>query len=87
MNPIIQQMVNYKINNISKAELLSYANQNGISLTDEQASKILTILRKQQIDIFDVTQRKHLLAQVERIIGKSTAMKINQLFMSFINRA
>jgi hypothetical protein len=85
MNPFIQQMINYKINNLSVSQLMSLANQYNVDLTQEQASQILHILRRQQINIFNDQERLQLLKKIERIVGRSKAQQINNIFQSFIN--
>lgn len=84
MNPFIQQMVNYKINHLTSSELISLARQYNVVLTQEQATQILQILRAQQIDIFNNNQRMQLLKKIEKVVGRSKAQQINQIFNSFI---
>jgi hypothetical protein len=84
MNPFIQQMVNYKINHITSSELISLASQYNVTLSSEQATQILQILRAQQIDIYNNTQRIQIMKKIEKVVGRSKAQQINQIFNSFV---
>lgn len=86
MNPFIQQMINHKINHLTNSQLMSLASDYNVSLTQDQATKILRILKAQQIDIFNNYQRKQLLQQIERVVGRNKAQQINQIFLSFLNK-
>lgn len=84
MNPFIQQMINHKITHLTVPQLLSLASQYNVTLTQEEATKILHILRMQQIDIFNNNERKQLLLKIEKVVGRNRAQQINQIFQSFI---
>ncbi len=47
MNAIMQQLVNHKVNSLTKDELLQLARQYQITLTTDQAQKVITILRSE----------------------------------------
>ncbi|ADU29890.1 DUF2624 family protein [Evansella cellulosilytica] len=51
MNPIVRQMVNQKIRNLTVKELIKLGRENNISLTVKQATAVLNILQDQPFDI------------------------------------
>lgn len=83
MNPLIRKIVNYKLNQLkSKEELIKLAQGYQISLTNEEAGKILSLMKKETIDIGDENQINRLLKQVGKEINKDTEKKLRKLFQS-----
>ena len=83
MNPFVRKMVNYKLNQLkSKEELIKLAQGFQISLTNEEAEKILSLMKKETIDIGDENQINRLLKQVGKEINKDTEKKLRKLFQS-----
>ncbi len=83
MNPFIRKMVNYKLNQLkSKEELIKLAQGYQIFLTTEQARKILSLMKKETIDIGDEDQINRLLKQIGKEVDKATEDKFRKLFNS-----
>ncbi|UTW69938.1 DUF2624 family protein [Anaerobacillus sp. HL2] len=60
MNPFILQMVFKELNTITKEELIQYAKQYQFSISNEQAAKIITILRSESIDANKYRSKKNI---------------------------
>ncbi|MCA1054857.1 DUF2624 domain-containing protein [Rossellomorea aquimaris] len=81
---LLQNVINHKINTITRAELLKYAIQYNISLTAKQADSIVSKVKGKNINIFDDQSRSKLVKELAREIGPTKAKEINQLFMQLI---
>ncbi|QHA92613.1 DUF2624 family protein [Bacillus sp. N1-1] len=86
MNPIQLQLVNFKLNRITAEELLQLSKQYGITLTAGDAKKIVQILKQENIDIANQTQRKRILLKISREVNPSVASRVNKLMLSFLNQ-
>ncbi|QED48659.1 DUF2624 domain-containing protein [Cytobacillus dafuensis] len=80
---IFENIINYKINNMTATELLKYASQFQVSITKQQATKIAEYLRGKQINIFDDTERSKIVKEIAKIAGPETAREVNRLFIQF----
>ncbi|GAA0341295.1 DUF2624 domain-containing protein [Bacillus carboniphilus] len=80
---LFENVVNYKINNITKEDLLKYSKQFNIPLNNDQAAKVTKLLRGKGINIFNDKERTQLIKEVAKITGPETARKVNQLFIQF----
>ncbi|MGG2013974.1 DUF2624 domain-containing protein [Bacillus sp. S10(2024)] len=81
---LIQQFVNKKLNNMTSKELLKYSAEYGVSITNEQADKIVTLIQGKQINIYDDQERLQLLKQIAMVTSPATAQQINTLFQKLI---
>jgi len=77
---LIQMMVNKKVNNITPQELINFSNQYQVPLSLDQATKITTLLRGQNINIFDDFQRSQLLNRIAGVTSLQTAHQMNAIF-------
>ncbi|RBW70527.1 DUF2624 family protein [Bacillus taeanensis] len=68
MNPIVQQMVNYKLNHLTIDELLELSKKYNVTITRVQAQKVIQILQREKVDIANLKQRQRILTT----IGKET---------------
>ncbi|WP_096434630.1 DUF2624 family protein [Alteribacter populi] len=87
MNPIIQQMVNQKINQLDTKELIRLSKQYQIPLTVKQANQIMTILKKRPIDVGNqkqIIQLQKDLKKVDPSLYKK-AEKLLEPYKSYIN--
>ena len=80
---IYQTIVNKKLNSISPSELIQYAGQYQIPLTNDQAKKVSTLLNSKKVNVFNTSERLQLMKEIAKITGHETAKKVNQLFMEF----
>ncbi|WLR49864.1 DUF2624 family protein [Bacillus tianshenii] len=83
MNPFLQTIVNTKIKQLTPGELIQMAEQYDISLTKSEAEKIVMILQKENINIYNTTQLNQLLEKVRRIVGNEAAGKAAELLEQF----
>ena len=77
---LIQMIVNKKVNNITPQELLNFSQQYQVSLSLDQATKITSLLRGQNINIYDDFQRGQLLNKIASVTSIQTAHQMNAIF-------
>jgi hypothetical protein len=53
LNPVIRELVNQQIRQLTLKELITKARQEGISLTVQEARRILSLLQQPPLDIAD----------------------------------
>ncbi|ALC84162.1 MULTISPECIES: DUF2624 domain-containing protein [Bacillus] len=80
----MQKIILQRLNRATAKDILSYANQYGISLTAKQAADVAALLHGKNVNIFDEKERASLITKVESITSKSTAKKVNELLNQFI---
>lgn len=82
---LYQQMINKKMKSMTVDELLKYSKQYRISITKDEARKIVKMIRdlKTNVNIFDVKERKELLKKVAKITSPKVAKQLNTLFINF----
>jgi Ca2+-binding EF-hand superfamily protein len=83
MNPFILQMVNHKLNTIKKDELIQLAKQYQFKITENQAQKIIDILRSETIDVTNLAQRERILAKVKQQVDAKTEKKMNEMLKQY----
>jgi len=77
---IIQTIINKKVNGITPKELLKLSQQYQVTITPDQANKIAVLMNGKNINIYDLTQRKQLLAQIANVTSTGTAQQIDTIF-------
>ena len=80
MMNIIQTIINKKVNSITPKELLKLSQQYQVSITPDQAIKVASLLNGKNVNIYDLTQRKQLLAQISNVTSPQTAQQIDSIF-------
>lgn len=83
---IFENIINHKINTISGEELLRYAKQFNISVTEQETNKVAEYLRSTKVNIFNNKDRTRLIKEIAKISGSKTAREVNQLFLLFTNK-
>ncbi|TWI57771.1 DUF2624 family protein [Halalkalibacter nanhaiisediminis] len=83
MNAFMQQLVNHKINSLTKDELLQLARQHQITLNLDQAQKVITILRSEDINIANQEQVNRILHRLQTNIDPYVSSVVNQLLKQF----
>lgn len=81
---IFQQIVNHKINHLTVKELLKYSKEYNISLTDEHAQQLISIIKEKNVNIYDTNERRELIKKVARITTPQTAKKVQQLLQDLM---
>lgn len=82
----LESIINMKINNIRRDELMSLAQQHGVLLTLAEADRIAQELRGKNYNLFNVEQRRHIVNKIATIIGNDRALQIERIFLSFTGR-
>ncbi|MCQ6273659.1 DUF2624 domain-containing protein [Bacillus sp. V3B] len=80
---LFENIINHKISTITSDELLKYANQFQISITQSEASQIAAYLRSTRVNIFSDDERAKLVKEIAKIAGVNKAKEINRLFVQF----
>lgn len=80
---LIQKIVLQRLNQITANDLLRYAKQYGVSLTQNQAADVAKLMNGKHVNIFIDAERNRLIKQVEAITSKQTAKTVNDLFNQF----
>lgn len=80
---MFENIINHKISTITGEELLKYANQFQLAVTNEQAERIARFLRGKKLNIFDDGERKLLIKEIAKATDVETARKVNQFFLQF----
>ncbi|MDT8861761.1 DUF2624 domain-containing protein [Alkalihalobacillus sp. MEB130] len=83
MNAIMQQLVNNKINSLTPGELLNLANQYNIQLTQQQAEKVISIIRSEQIDVANQAQVQRMIQRLQTEVDPYVSSVIQQLLQQF----
>lgn len=83
MNAIMQQLVNHKVNSLTTGELLQLAKQHQIALTNEQAKKVISILRSEEINVANQEQVNRILHRLQTEIDAHVSSVIKQLLQQF----
>ncbi|MED4127906.1 MULTISPECIES: DUF2624 family protein [Shouchella] len=83
MNFIMQQLINQKINSISKEEFLQLAEKQGYPLTSQQADSVLRILRQQTINVGNKKQVEAIINQLTNETDSYVSSTVSQLFQKY----
>ncbi|KUP06005.1 tRNA methyltransferase [Bacillus coahuilensis p1.1.43] len=79
---LIKSVINNKINNITADELMKYAQQYSISLTNNEAVNIAGVLKGKKYDVFNDSERSVIIREISKIAGVKTAKEVNRLFLN-----
>ena len=83
MNAIIQQLVNQKINSLTQSDLIQLAKQYQISLSQDQAVKVISILRSETIDVSNQAQVNRLIHRLQTEVDQHVGNVVKQLLQQF----
>ncbi|MFS0786303.1 DUF2624 family protein [Shouchella sp. 1P09AA] len=83
MNFIMQQLVNQKINSISKEEFMQLAEKQGYPLSSEQADSVLRILRQHTINVGNKKQVESIIYQLTKETDSYVSSTVSQLFQKY----
>ncbi|MFP3124562.1 DUF2624 domain-containing protein [Ectobacillus funiculus] len=81
----IQQIVNKKLNNITTNELLKLSKEYQIPITEDQAQKIVSLIKGKNINIYSHIERIELIKQIAQVTSPSTAQQVNTLLQNLLN--
>ncbi|MCL7747221.1 DUF2624 domain-containing protein [Halalkalibacter alkaliphilus] len=83
MNGIMQQIVNNRVNSLTVNELLSLASQYNITLTRQQAEKVISILRSEHIDVANQAQVQRIIHRLQTEVDPYVSSVVQQLLQQF----
>ncbi len=81
---LIQQLINKKVNNITVPELLKYCHQYDISITNQQAAQVVSVIRQKAVNIYHLPERMELLHKISLISNPETAKKVDGLLQKLL---
>ncbi|OLN23375.1 hypothetical protein BTO30_05280 [Domibacillus antri] len=82
MQPL-HDLVNKRVQNITKKELLEQAARFHVSVNDEQADEFIHWLSTHQVDLFSEQKRTELFQTAERILGKREAAVLEDILRPY----
>ena len=80
---IFQNIINHKLNTMTADELLQYADQYQISLSEKKPSQIANYIKGKKVNIFNDGERSQLIRELAKITNIHTAKEVNRLLSSF----
>ncbi|WP_413380156.1 DUF2624 family protein [Alkalihalobacillus sp. 1P02AB] len=83
MNPIMQQLINHKVNSLSSTELLQLSQQYQIPLNEQQANQVIQIIRSEKINVANTEQIHRILNRLQTEIDPYVANVVQQLMQQF----
>lgn len=84
MSMFLKQIINNKIKQLHKDELMQYAGQYGFHLTDQEAEQILNYLQQNNLDLFSKSEIEILHKELAIITNEKTAKNAKVLFEQII---
>lgn len=83
---IIQQFVNKKLNGITAEELMNYSKEYDIAITAKQCQQVVTLMKGQNINIYDVSERIQLIKKIADVTSLKTAQQVNALLQNLVKQ-
>ncbi|WP_078428835.1 DUF2624 domain-containing protein [Alkalihalobacterium alkalinitrilicum] len=83
MNPFIQQMINHKINSLTKKELITLSHQHQMPINGGQASKVIQIIQSEPIDIGNRSQVERMIQRLQNEVDPHVSKLVNQLLNQY----
>ncbi|MBO9129617.1 DUF2624 domain-containing protein [Bacillus sp. 165] len=81
---IIQQIVNKKLNNITVGELLKFSKDYQIPITVDQAQQVVSLIKGQNINIYNDAERLELIKKIAQVTSPVTAQQVNILLQNLL---
>lgn len=81
----IQQMVNFKIKQLTATELIQLAKQYDISISKQEAEKVILILRNEKLNISNEVQIRRILAKIKKEVSPKAMYQAEQLLNHFLS--
>ncbi len=82
MQPL-HQLINKRVQNITKEELLEQAKKYQIKLTEKQAAQFIAWLSTHEVDLFSEKKRTELFQAAEAILGKREAAALENMLRPY----
>lgn len=82
---VFQQLVNKRVKAVTVCDLLKYSKNYQVPISQEQAKMIVAIIKsKQNLNIFDESQRRQLLREIAKQTSLDIARQLNKIFITFM---
>ncbi|WP_046173851.1 DUF2624 family protein [Domibacillus indicus] len=81
----LHQMINRRVQTITKAELLQQAQKFQVALTEKQADQFIEWLAHHKVDLFSEEKRTELFQAAERILGKREAAALEMMLRPYMH--
>lgn len=79
MNPFIKQMINNKVNSLTKAELLALSEQHQMPINEAQAEKVLEIIQSNPVDVGNKQQINTLINRLKTEVDPYVSQLVTEL--------
>ncbi|MDN4074782.1 DUF2624 family protein [Fictibacillus terranigra] len=86
MNPFMVHMVNTKLNQLTAQELVQLAGQYQYPVSMQEATKVIGILRRYNINITNAAQRAEIIEAIASEVSREKANYIQYLINNYLNR-
>ncbi|MGG1573606.1 DUF2624 family protein [Fictibacillus sp. NRS-1165] len=86
MNPFMVHMVNTKLNQLTAQELVQLAGQYHYPVSMQEATKVIGILRRYNINITNAAQRAEIIEAIASEVSREKANYIQYLINNYLNR-
>ncbi|GMB07603.1 uncharacterized protein DUF2624 [Thermolongibacillus altinsuensis] len=81
---IYHKIVQQKIKSLTADELMTYGKEYGITLSKEEAIKIIELIRKETIDVFNAEERIKWIRELAKLTSPQIAKQANELLRQFV---
>jgi len=85
MNHLMKQVINLKMNTLTPQELLRLGNKYQLTLSSQQAKKIVDIIKERKINVFNSSERGQLLQKITESTNSDIAQQIEYIFSNFMS--
>jgi len=81
----MKQVINLKMNTLTPQELLRLGNKYQLTLSSQQAKKIVDIIKERKINVFNSSERGQLLQKITESTNSDIAQQIEYIFSNFMS--
>ena len=81
---MIKQVVKQKLQALTVNELLAYAKEYNVTITEKQAEQIISYLKQTELNPLDEQDRMKALKKLAQITDPQTAQKVNKIFQGMV---
>lgn len=85
MNHLMKQVINLKMNTLTPQELLRLGNKYQLTLSSQQAKKIVDLIKERKINVFNSSERGQLLQKITESTNSDIAQQIEYIFSNFMS--
>jgi Mn-dependent DtxR family transcriptional regulator len=81
---LYHKIVQQKMKSLTADELITYGKEYEITLSKEEAEKIIELIRKETIDVFNAEERTKWIRELAKLTSPQIAKQANELLRQFI---